>query len=137
MTRISSSIPPKQLCDQMLIAEHREIIRVPNMIKSGRAKIQDLPTSFTLGKGHVKFFYDKVLYLKKRYNALRQECLNRGFNVQDFSNSFSNIPQHLLNDYIIEPHVNQIVKDRINERLSNMKNIRYWGQNINYNQIKL
>lgn len=39
MTRISASIKPIELCDKMLMAEHREIIRIPNTIKSGKAKV--------------------------------------------------------------------------------------------------
>jgi len=80
MTRISSSIKPIELCDKMLIAEHREIIRIPNTIKSGKAKVDlsTIPLDFKLGSGHVIFFYNKLKYLHNRYLQLYKECIDRG-----------------------------------------------------------
>jgi deoxyribonuclease (pyrimidine dimer) len=132
MTRISATITPAELCDQMLMAEHREIVRIPNMIKSGKAKVENIPASFRLGTGHVKFFYDKVAYLHARYHALHNECINRGFNVSDFHEAFNDIPIELYNNWIPEPYVRDLLVDRINERLSSMKVIRYKS-----NEIKL
>ena len=37
---------------------------------------------FKLGIGHVKFFYNKLLYLKNRYISLYNECIKRGFNAK-------------------------------------------------------
>lgn len=56
MTRINVGIPPKDLNTKHLIAEHREIKRVPNLIKKGRLKSSNIPSNFTLGAGHIKFF---------------------------------------------------------------------------------
>jgi hypothetical protein len=36
-----------------------------------------------MGAGHVKFFYNKGLYLAHRTKELYQECRARGFNVQE------------------------------------------------------
>lgn len=87
MTRINSSIPVRNLTDEQLIAEHHEIARMPHWLalaqKSG--SIGRLPEEFTLGKGHVLFFADKQGFILDRYKKVRQECLNRGFNVRDFS----------------------------------------------------
>ena len=33
MTRINAGIPPKKLTNRHLLAEHREIKRIPNVIK--------------------------------------------------------------------------------------------------------
>jgi hypothetical protein len=82
MTRINAHIPPSELCDSHLLAEHREITRVPNTIRSGRAVIKDIPRKFTLGQGHVKFFYNKIGYIKDRYEQLYDECIARGFNIE-------------------------------------------------------
>ena len=57
MTRINT-IPPQELCDKHLMAEIREITRIPNTIKTGKAIIANIPDTFRLGSGHVKFFYD-------------------------------------------------------------------------------
>lgn len=47
MTRINVAIPAKELTTRHLIAEHREIKRIPNMVSSGKAKIIDIPKEFT------------------------------------------------------------------------------------------
>ncbi|WP_443089508.1 pyrimidine dimer DNA glycosylase/endonuclease V [Xenorhabdus sp. Sc-CR9] len=81
MTRINV-IPPNELCDQHLLAEHRELTRIPNDIikRNGKVTLTTLE-AYTLGNGHVIFFRDKLLFLKKRYEVIYQECLNRGFSV--------------------------------------------------------
>lgn len=138
MTRISATIKPEELCDQMLLAEHREIVRIPNTIKSGKAKIENIPDDFRLGSGHVKFFYNKIGYLFERYYNLRVECLMRGFYVKDYSDSFKNIPPILLYNWVPdEKVVRPLLVQRINERLSNMKVIRYKGKEVKFEDIKL
>ncbi len=116
MTRINAGIPPKQLSRQHLIAEHREIVRVPNTIKSGKAKVCDIPETFTLGKGHVKFFYDKLKYLRDRYEQLYKECIARGYKMTWFGDAFNGLPGHLLNDYTPTDEAIRIVTERIKER---------------------
>jgi hypothetical protein len=100
-----------------LIAEHREIKRIPNVIRSGRYSMKDQPNEFTLGTGHVKFFYDKLEFLRKRYVSLYQECINRGFNVANYIDAWSGIPEYLMNDYSPTERDTKIVQNRINERL--------------------
>ena len=89
MTRINVGIKPKNLTQRHLIAEHREIKRIPNAVKSGRFNMDNQPSIFTLGTGHVKFFYDKLLYLKKRYEEIYQECIERGYNVTYYGDAVS------------------------------------------------
>jgi len=129
MTRISAGINPLELCDSMLLAEHREIKRIPNSISSGKAVISYIPYKFTLGKGHVKFFYDKIRYLHNRYKLIREECLDRGFVIGDYNEAFEKVPKDLYNDWFECPNCRAIVKDRINEKLSNMKVIKYYKTN--------
>ena len=120
MTRINVGIPPKDLCRQHLLAEAREIKRVPNVIRSGRFNMNGQPSQFTLGSGHVKFFYDKLLYLKNRYEELYNECLNRGYNVTYFGSAWNDIPSKYMNDYIPKPRDIEIIKERIAEKLKTM-----------------
>lgn len=124
MTRINT-IPPQELCDKHLMAELREITRIPNTIKSGKAIINDIPDTFRLGSGHVKFFYNKLLYLKNRYYSLYDECLFRGFNVSDNKNSFDDLPKPLMNDWVPTEESIILIKERISERMATMKNIKY------------
>lgn len=116
MTRINVGVNPKLLTDKHLLAEHREIIRIPNMIRSGKAKIDHIPEQFTLGTGHVKFFYDKLQFLQKRYVSIYDECLLRGFNVQCYLDSFQEVPYKLFNDYQPTERDIKLIMDRIKER---------------------
>lgn len=80
MTRINV-VPPSELCDQHLLAEHRELTRIPNLVVRGKFNLDGQPEDYKLGEGHVKFFFDKLGYLLDRYNAIHEECQARGFNV--------------------------------------------------------
>jgi hypothetical protein len=123
MTRINLSVPPKKLTDKHLLAEHREIVRIPNCIRKGRYSMKDQPKKFTLGKGHVKFFYDKLTYLNKRYNSLYTEAKNRGFNVTYFGDAFNGIDNSLMNDYVPTKQDRIIIKERLVSKDSIYKNI--------------
>lgn len=116
MTRINCGIPPAELSDKHLIAEHREIKRVPNVIKKGKFNLNGQPKEFTLGTGHVKFFYTRLLYLKKRYEELYKECVNRNFNVTYFGDAWDDIPSDFMNDYTPTAKDIKIIKERIKER---------------------
>ena len=117
MTRINAGIPPKELTDKHLIAEHREIKRIPNNVFKGKYNPDGIPEKFTLGKGHVKFFYNKLGYLYLRYIELYDECLLRGFNVQFYGSAWNDLPQELMNDYEPTPEAIELIKNRIKERL--------------------
>lgn len=117
MTRINVGIEPAELNRQMLIAEHREIKRIPNCIKNGRYSMKGQPTEFTLGTGHVKFFYDKLEYLRKRYESLYTECLIRGYSVTYYGESFKGLPAHLMNDYIPTQRDRDLLLERIKSKL--------------------
>ena len=118
MTRINVGIPPAELTNQHLIAEHREIKRIPNCIAKGKYNMDGIPKRFKLGTGHVKFFYNKLLYLKFRYAQLYVECIKRGFNVQNYIGAWNDIPEELMNDYQVQDNDIKIIKERINEKLN-------------------
>ena len=117
MTRINVGMMPCELTRQHLIAEHREIKRIPNCIKKGRYNLNGIPDTFTLGTGHVKFFYNKLQYLHKRYSALYNECIKRGYNVTDYSDAFDGLPMELYNDYTETNTDRDIIQQRIKEKL--------------------
>ncbi|MGC7590107.1 pyrimidine dimer DNA glycosylase/endonuclease V [Bisgaard Taxon 46] len=81
MTRINL-IPVNELCDQHLLAEHRELTRIPNAVAKGKFNLVGQPDDYKLGTGHVRFFFNKLAFLKQRYDLLHQECIARGFNVK-------------------------------------------------------
>ena len=117
MTRINVGIPPAELTDKHLLAEHREIKRIPNCVAKGKYNMEGIPDEFKLGKGHVKFFYNKLLYLYLRYWKLYLECKNRGFNIQNYSKAWNGLPEELLNNYEPTDVDREIVRERINEKL--------------------
>ena len=121
MTRINAGIPPSELCNKHLMSEHRELIRIPNCVSKGRFNIKNQPDKFTLGTGHVKFFYDKLLYLKNRYEELYSECIKREINVQYYGSSWNNVPKNLMNNYYPDDDDRRIIRERIAERLKTMK----------------
>lgn len=118
MTRINCGIKPMELTDKHLLAEHREIKRIPNCIKKGKFDLKDQPSKFKLGTGHVKFFYDKLGYLFIRYKELYNECISRGFKVEFYGDAWNDIPQNLMNNYDPTDEDRKIIRERINERLN-------------------
>ncbi len=117
MTRINL-VPVDTLCDQHLLAEHRELKRIPNCLIKGilQYDYDDRPSTYVLGAGHVKFFTNKLAWLWKRYNELHGECLARGFNV---SYQFRNMElEHYgfpLEDWLPTPPEVAINQARITE----------------------
>lgn len=118
MTRINAGVDPSELNTKMLIAEHREIKRIPNVIKSGRFKLDGQPKEFTLGTGHVKFFYTRIGFLKARYKTIYDECIRRGYDVTDFSDSFEGLPKQYMGNYVPSENDRKLILARIALRLS-------------------
>lgn len=77
MTRINT-IDPKHLLDQHLFIEFREITRIHAVHRPLTAQERAVIQHYTLGTGHMKFFYNKGLYLAKRLVALQDELDRRG-----------------------------------------------------------
>lgn len=91
MTRVNSAIPVKLLCDELLLAEHREIKRLPKVLeKSLRTRgLCNIPESFVLGTGHVKC-------LEKAKDSLTSIVEYHTKKVEFLSNIFSNTIQSRL-----------------------------------------
>jgi hypothetical protein len=117
MTRINVGYPVAKLTTKHLIAEHRESKRIPNQVKSGRVKVKHIP-QFKLGTGHVHFFTDRLGYLLKRYKEVYNECIKRGFKVEDYSSAWVGVPNELMNDYEPTAEDCRLIEDRISQKLS-------------------
>lgn len=117
MTRVNL-VDPAELCDQHLIAELREIKRIPNAVLSGRASLTGIPKKFTVrldseperGSGHVKFFYDKLGWLRERYLLVYKQAKDRGFNVQFMWPDTAALPKRLLHGW--SPSRADVVRSR-------------------------
>lgn len=116
MTRINVGIDPSELPTKLLLAEHREIKRIPNMVRENRVNMSGIPARFTLGAGHVKFFYDKLGYLRTRYWSIYRECVHRKLNVQYYGESFEGIDEDLMSEYVWTPADRAILIERIHLR---------------------
>lgn len=115
MVRINL-VNPKNLADQHLIAEYNEILMLFGYVRK-YPKIRTIPLEYCLGKGHILFFKNKLLYLKKRHDLLKKEMLRRVFNptknikLNEFSKSLCNDWKPKKNDFVI---IKKRLKDKIN-----------------------
>ena len=108
----------------MLVAEYREITRLPKNLqtslnrKSKPFSLDEIPSQYTLGKGHVKYFFNKMQFLEKRFELLVNEMLRRGYNpTYRDSSIFTNCPKEFYNDYLPQEFEIELNRSRINERL--------------------
>ncbi len=139
MTRINCAIPVEILTDEHLLAEHREIKRMPfyftKALQTGA--LSRIPLSFRLGPGHVLFFLNKQLFLYKRYIKIYTECRARGFDVTNYEPNWLLIKDEMRkhncwNDY--EPDLSDLIqlKSRISQRIIESKKqaFKYYGKTV-------
>jgi hypothetical protein len=117
--RCNAGVPPELLMDQHLIAEYRELFFPFGQLKDlgFKASPISIPEKLKLGTGHIVFWRNKQLYLKRRHEAIVEEMLDRGFNVYYDFWDIDTIPEEYLNDW--EPSVEEslIIRERIWERI--------------------
>jgi hypothetical protein len=134
MTRINSAIPVKCLTDEHLLAEHREIKRLPYCLRKAivSGSIDKIPGKFTLGKGHVLFFLDKMSFVLGRYSEIYYELIHRGFDVQDYSDNWKGIDSKYFNKHNCTLEEKKLLIDRISDRIMNSKKKcwHYYGKTI-------
>ncbi len=75
MVRINL-LNPKNLSDQHLIAEYLEIMMLAGYARK-HPSLDGIPERYCLGKGHIKFFKNKLKYLEKRHGLIKKEMLRR------------------------------------------------------------
>lgn len=138
MTRINL-IDPKYLTDAHLIAEYRELPRIFTLVLKN-PKLNNIPDNYTLGKGHMNFFKDKLKYLQERQNNLIREMINRGFNPQfKIDISTSNIVNKRMywGDFNPKKEDITIIKKRLLEKVKLKPDFyRYYGKKITYKDYK-
>lgn len=116
--RCNAGVDPAILADQHLIAEYRELlIPAGQMIKFGWKSKAPIPTKLSLGKGHVTFWRDKQLYLKRRHNALVAEMVKRGFKPNLSYWDLDQIPSEFLNDWEAGVEDSKLLRERIYDRV--------------------
>lgn len=109
-------IDPKSLSDQHLIAEYNEILMLIGYVNK-YSSLKGIPNEYCLGKGHIKFFKNKLLYLKKRHEKIKVEMRQRGFATNKNIN-LEKFNKNLLNNWKPDEHSFKIIKKRLKEKLS-------------------
>ena len=138
MTRINL-VYVKDLADQHLFAEWREIKMIAPAAKRSLAArpiaaiYESILPQYTLNTGHVTFFYNKLLFLKARFEELTNELHQRGFDIAPFD--FETEDYKLVSDRLSQIPNWQSIKQEIQvniERISQRLNekptwYRYYG----------
>ena len=71
-----------------------------------------------MGMGHVRFFYDKLLFLQKRHQALVKEAQKRGFKLSKTEKiSLDGFPSAYCQDFSPSKEDIIISQQRIQEKL--------------------
>lgn len=141
MTRVNL-VSPESLADQHLMAEFKEITRVPSLLrknlgtKSQRSILDSVPHNFTLNTGHMKFFLDKMQFLCDRYESLKKELRNRSFGITEYDASdifLNGIPSNFCTDKWSPSKSDiQVSVDRISLRISEKPTwYKYHGKTMN------
>jgi deoxyribonuclease (pyrimidine dimer) len=122
MTRINI-VPVEELSQQHLVAEYREIMRLPGNLKASLNRkskpfsMSEIPSQYVLGTGHVKHFFDKMKWLEQRFEQLVAEMHRRGYNpTYTDSSIFRNCLPEFYKDYTPTPEALELNRQRIKER---------------------
>jgi deoxyribonuclease (pyrimidine dimer) len=138
-------IPPIELMDQHLMAEIREIKMLPkSLVRSLKSKNgvnwDNLPKEYTMGKGHGKFFYNKLHFIENRFYDLLNEAKKRGFNLSDKTKSlydknydYTEVIKSVMQcNFTPTPAALEVNRKRIKQRISERPEFyRYYGE-LNY-----
>jgi deoxyribonuclease (pyrimidine dimer) len=127
MTRINL-VPPEELHRKHLIAEYHELPRIFSYVRIQLAKGVDpatikAPSEYTLGTGHMKFFYTRLGFLLERQAELIIEMTRRKIKVRfdDLKGLAEGIPEHLFGNYEPTPEALALNRQRLAERLAEME----------------
>ena len=133
MTRVNVT-HVEELHHMHLKGEYKEITRVFGLARKAQFDVikgkRKLPSEYTLGTGHVLFFYDKLKIIADRYEALVREMQGsfgsnephsqrRGYKPNPIPREelLAGISPKLYNGYVPTQEAIKINLERINERL--------------------
>lgn len=120
-------IKPKKLSDQHLIAEYLEIMMLVGYTRK-YPEIDGIPENYKLGKGHIKFFKNKLIYLEKRHEEIKKEMSKRDFKVNK-KIDLKGFDKSLMNDWKPKKEDFSIIEERILWKIKNKPNWhRYYGE---------
>lgn len=118
MTRINC-VPPAELCGKHLVAEYRELPRVFALARAAIAR-RERPVHvdrYTLGKGHVRFFYTRLKWLAGRQAALIAEMVRRGYSPSFGPPALDGFPPEWCGDWEPDAEALAVNRERIAARM--------------------
>lgn len=119
MTRINC-VPVEELSGPHLVAEYRELPRVFALAEKAAARgALSQPSNYTLGKGHLLFFYTRLGFLAERHAALVEEMKRRGYKPSFGGirrKDFPSIPDSFWGSWEPTEEALRINRQRIKER---------------------
>jgi len=120
MTRINC-VPVQELSGPHLVAEYRELPRVFALAQkaAGRATQLVQPAHYTLGKGHLLFFYTRLGFLARRHAELIAEMKRRGYKPTFDGvrrEDFPGVPEAFWCDWEPDLRALELNRQRIQER---------------------
>lgn len=104
-------IDPRALADQHLIAEYNEILMLVGYVRK-YPHTERIPKKYVLGPGHIRFFADKLLYLKFRHEIVSDEMKRRGFKPTKKLDT-KGLPKELHNKWVPDEKDALIIKERL------------------------
>lgn len=122
MTRVNV-VPVEELTRQHLQGEYKEITRIFGISRKAQYEFlrgkYKIPSEYTLGTGHCKFFINKLKFIADRYESLVAEMQHRGYKPNPISRKdlLDKIDTRLYNDYIPTQEAIAINRERIALRL--------------------
>lgn len=108
-------VNPECLTDQHLVAEYDEMLMLVAYVREHQ-DLEGIPDDYCLGKGHIKFFKNKIGYLKKRHELLKKEMRRRGFVARKTLDA-RGIDKGMLKDWKPNPQDLRIIKKRLKQKV--------------------
>lgn len=121
MTRINI-VPVKELSDQWLIAEYREL---PRVLKQN-INIDNAPNNYILGKGHMKWARKHGLFTSRRMQEIIKEMHYRGFKTNFLSDLSSYVKDNIKLDYKPDLKDLELNKERLILKYNKKPNFYRW-----------
>lgn len=135
-------IHPSLLVDAMLLAEYVEIKMFAKFVNKYPKGF--IPKEYTLNKGHMSFFRDKVEFVYERYKLIVEEMVKREFtlNIENIIETLDLLMNNLCtinwNDYKPTEEAINLNKERIIDRIKNplrrKKLHTYYGKPIKFEE---
>ena len=116
MVRVNLGINPRDLTDEHLIAEYNELLMLIGWIE--KHPTGSVPKEFSLGKGHISFFRDKIKVVAFRLLEVMDEMIARNFSILQGMTATDkfNIVENNINNLVINSY-GKLLSERIISRL--------------------